>query len=263
LRFVFLILILKRRSFLAVQINIKELLEAGAHFGHQTSRWNPKMKKFNFEERNGIHIIDLQKTLNQVKAACEFLADCASSQKPILMVGTKKQAKDILKEAAQRCKVFWVTERWLGGTLTNLETIRRSVKRLKEIEQKQADGTLARLSKKESGSLMRELEKLRKNLDGIHEMDRLPGALFIVDPNREKIAVKEARRLGIPIVALIDTNCDPDEVDYPIACNDDAIRTINLIVGKVAQSIIEACGMNKDEIPEIREEEISATEERF
>jgi small subunit ribosomal protein S2 len=224
------------------------------------------MKKFIFEARNGIHIIDLQKTLNQVKVGCEFLANCVSGGKTILMVGTKKQAKEIIRDAARRCKVFWVTERWLGGTLTNLETIRRSVRRLREIEQKDADGTLARLSKKESSMLHRELEKLKKNLDGIHEMDRLPSALFVIDPNREKIAVKEARRLGIPIVALIDTNCDPDEVDYPIACNDDAIRTISVIVGKVEQAILEAQGMTKDEVSEMKasdEEEISAAEERF
>lgn len=248
---------------MAVQVSIKELLEAGAHFGHQTSRWNPKMRKFIFEARNGIHIIDLQKTLIQVKTACEFLASCVRDRKDILMVGTKKQAKEIVKDAAQKSGVFWVTERWLGGTLTNLETIRRSVKRLKEIERMDADGTLARLSKKESAMLKRELAKLRKNLDGIQEMDRLPGTLFVIDPTREKIAVQEARRLGVPIVALIDTNGNPEEVDYSIACNDDAIRTISLIVGKVEQAITEAKGSTKDVGEELTPEqsEISASRE--
>ena len=238
---------------MVIQVNIKELLEAGAHFGHQTSRWNPKMRNFIFEARNGIHIIDLQKTLGQVKTAFGFLGDCVSQGKSILMVGTKMQAKDIIKEAAKNCGVYWVTERWLGGTLTNLETIRRSVKRLREIQGKKDDGSLDRLSKKESASLLRELHKLNKNLDGIKDMDRLPGALFIVDPNREKIAVQEARRLGIPIIALIDTNCNPDEIDYPIACNDDAIRTISLIIGKVEQAILEARGMSKDVVSEVVE----------
>ncbi|MBI1871573.1 MAG: 30S ribosomal protein S2 [Chlamydiae bacterium] len=229
-----------------MEVSVRELLEAGAHFGHQSSRWNPKMKKFIFEERNGIHIIDLQKTVNQFKTAVQFLAHCIEQGEAILMVGTKKQAKEIVKTAAQQCGAFWVTERWLGGTLTNLQTIRKSVGRFKEIEQMQADGTMAQLSKKESASLTRELHKLKKNLMGIREMDRKPGALFVIDPNREKIAVEEARRLGVPIVALIDTNCDPDKIDYPIACNDDAIRTISLLVTKVEEIILQARGMNKD-----------------
>lgn len=247
---------------MVVQVSIRELLEAGAHFGHQTSRWNPKMKKFIFEARNGIHIIDLQKTLSQVKIACEFLSDCVKGGRSVLMVGTKKQAKEIIKDAAQKCEVFWVTERWLGGTLTNLETIRRSVKRLKELEGLVADGTMDKLSKKESASLLRELKKLKKNLAGIQEMDRLPGALFVVDPNREKIAVEEARRLGIPIVALIDTNCNPDVVNYPIACNDDAIRTISLLVSKVEQSLLEARGMDKGDDSLSAEEEVAVEEEK-
>ena len=225
---------------MAIQVSIKELLEAGAHFGHQTSRWNPKMRKFIYKKRNGIHIIDLQKTLGQVKIACQFLADCVAQGKEVLMVGTKKQAKEIVKDAAQRANVYWVTERWLGGTLTNLQTIRRSVKRLYEIEEKLAGQTTTYISKKEASALTREKNKLRKNLDGIHKMQKLPGALFVIDPNREKIAIEEARRLGIKIVALIDTNCDPDKIDYPVACNDDAIRTISLLVSKVEQAITEA-----------------------
>lgn len=231
---------------MVIQVSLRELLEAGAHFGHQTSRWNPKMKKFIFEARNGIHIIDLQKTTNQIKTACDFLASVVDNRKKVLMVGTKKQAKDLVKEAAKSSGSFFVTERWLGGTLTNLQTIRRSIRRLKELEQMEADGTMANLSKKEVSSLRREMTKLRKNLDGIQEMERLPGALFVVDPSKEKIAIEEARRLGIPIVALIDTNCNPDGIDYPIACNDDAIRTIALVVGKIGQVVQETRAMAKD-----------------
>ncbi|MBI1882621.1 MAG: 30S ribosomal protein S2 [Chlamydiae bacterium] len=252
---------------MSVQVSVKELLEAGAHFGHQSSRWNPKMKRFIFEKRNGIHIIDLQKTVNQLKVACDFLANCVLQKESILVVGTKKQAKEIVKTMAQNCGVFWVTERWLGGTLTNLETIRKSVSRLEEIEKLKTDGVMDRLSKKEAASLTRELARLKKNLGGIQKMDRKPGVLFVIDPSREKIAVEEARRLGIPIIALIDTNCDPDPVSYPIACNDDAIRTISLIVGKVEEAILEAKGLSKDRsggepqsvVPE-EQEELTAQE---
>lgn len=229
-----------------IQVNVRELLEAGAHFGHQSSRWNPKMKKFIFEKRNGIHIIDLQKTVNQIKVACQFLAGCIENGQSILMVGTKKQAKEIVKASAQKCGVFWVTERWLGGTLTNLETIRRSVKRFNELEKIHDEGTDSTISKKEMSSISRELVKFRKNLEGIRRMDRLPGALFVIDPNREKIAIQEAKRLGVPIVAMIDTNCDPDGIDYHIACNDDAIRTISLLMSKIEAAILEARGMTKD-----------------
>ncbi len=229
-----------------IQVSVRELLEAGAHFGHQSSRWNPKMKKFIFEERNGIHIIDLQKTVGQIKTAFQFLTSCIEKGQSILMVGTKKQAKELVKAAAQKCGVFWVTERWLGGTLTNLETIRKSVRRFNELEKIQEEGSAAHISKKELSMVSRELVKLRKNLEGIRQMDRLPGAIFVIDPNREKIAIQEAKKLGVPIVAMIDTNCDPDQIEYPVACNDDAIRTIGLFMNKIEQSIIEARGMTKD-----------------
>ncbi len=242
-----------------IQVSVRELLEAGAHFGHQSSRWNPKMKKFIFEERNGIHIIDLQKTVGQIKTAFQFLTSCIEKGQSILMVGTKKQAKELVKAAAQKCGVFWVTERWLGGTLTNLETIRKSVRRFNELEKIQEEGSASNISKKELSMISRELVKLRKNLEGIRQMDRLPGAIFVIDPNREKIAIQEAKKLGVPIVAMIDTNCDPDQIEYPMACNDDAIRTIGLLMNKIEQSIIEAKGMTKDVV---LEEVVSAEGEK-
>jgi small subunit ribosomal protein S2 len=218
---------------------MKELLEAGVHFGHQTKRWNPKMKKFIFGKRNGIYIIDLQKTLRQFKEASKFVTDLASSGKNLLFVGTKRQAQDAIYEEANRCGMFYVNTRWLGGTLTNFTTIRRSIHRLKEIEGILAQEDNENLTKKERLRLEREKEKLQKNLQGIKEMDELPDALFVIDPKQEYIAVKEANILGIPVVAVVDTNCDPDLVDHVIPGNDDAIRAIRLFTARVADAVLE------------------------
>lgn len=220
-----------------ISIGIKELLEAGVHFGHQTKRWNPKMKKFIFDARNGIYIIDLSKTLAQLETATEVLRKVAGNGGKVLLVGTKKQAQEAVKEAATACGQFYVTERWLGGTLTNLKTIRRSINRLKEIEKMEADGTMSQYGKQEQSALRREAARLHKNLDGIRGMEQLPEALFVIDIKREHNAVAEARRLKIPLVAIVDTNCDPDLVDYPIAGNDDAIRSIRLVLGTLVQAI--------------------------
>src|SRR5438132_12195531 len=217
---------------------MKELLEAGVHFGHQTKRWNPKMKKYIFGKRNGIYIIDLQKTLKLFKEASAFVSDLASQGKRVLFVGTKRQAQDAILEEANRCGMFYVNNRWLGGTLTNFTTVRRSIERLKELEAVLAD-TDKELSKKERAALDREREKLQKNLIGIREMDSLPDSLFVIDPKKEYIAVKEAKKLGIPIVAIVDTNCDPDDIDYVIPGNDDAIRTIRLVTARLADAVIE------------------------
>jgi len=221
-------------------IDVKTLLEAGVHFGHQTGRWNPKMQKFIFGARNGIHIFDLTKTAPQIEAAVEFIKDIVRDRKSVLFVGTKKQARNAVKEAALRCGEFYVVERWLGGTLTNLQTIRRSVKRYDQLESLETSEAVSAIPKKELARLRRELAKLRKNLEGIRRMEKLPGALFVVDILREEIAVREARRLNIPVVAIVDSNADPDLVDFPIAGNDDAIRAINLIVNLVADAILEA-----------------------
>jgi len=218
---------------------MKELLEAGVHFGHQTKRWNPKMKKFIFGKRNGIYIIDLQKTLKQFKEASKFVTDLAAAGKNLLFVGTKRQAQDAIYEEANRCGMFYVNTRWLGGTLTNFSTIRKSIHRLKEIEGILAQDDNENLTKKERLRLDREKEKLEKNLTGIKEMDELPDALFVIDPKQEYIAVKEANILGIPVVAVVDTNCDPDLVDHVIPGNDDAIRAIRLFTAKVADAILE------------------------
>lgn len=217
---------------------IKQLLEAGTHFGHQRSKCNPKMKEFIFTEKSGIYIIDLQKTVDALLKACNFLYDVAHNGQSILFVGTKKQARDIIKEAAEKSGMFYVTERWLGGLLTNFETIRKSVLRLEKIEGMKADRTFEKLSKKEGSQLNKELLRLKKNLDGVHEMKKLPEALFVIDPNRESIAVKEAVRLKIPIAALVDTNCDPDLIDYAIPGNDDAIRSVRLITGIIMDYVI-------------------------
>ncbi|MGA1237486.1 MAG: 30S ribosomal protein S2 [Limisphaerales bacterium] len=223
-----------------ITIGIKELLEAGVHFGHQTRRWNPRMKKYIFDARNGIHIIDLSKTMGQLEAACNFLEQTVSKGGKVLFVGTKKQAQQAVREAAEACGQPFVTERWLGGTLTNLKTIKRSLGRLKHIEQLETDGSINGYVKQEQSSLRREMARLVKNLGGIRTLDQNPNAVFIVDIKREHNAVAEARRLKIPIVALVDTNCDPDIVDLPIAGNDDAIRSVRLILNTVVQAITRA-----------------------
>ena len=220
-------------------VSMKQLLEAGVHFGHQTRRWNPKMAKYIFTERNGIYIIDLQKTVKKVDEAYAFLRDVAAEGKSILFVGTKKQAQEAIKEEALRANMFYVNERWLGGMMTNFQTIQKRVNRLKELEAMEADGTFEVLTKKEVQGLRHEMEKLEKYLGGIKEMNKLPGALFVVDPRKERIAVAEARKLNIPIVAIVDTNCDPDEVDYVIPGNDDAIRAVKLLTGRMADAIME------------------------
>ncbi len=220
-------------------ISMKQLLEAGVHFGHQTRRWNPKMAPYIFTERNGIYIIDLQKTVRKIDEAYMFVRDLAMEGKSILFVGTKKQAQESIESEAKRCGMFYVNNRWLGGTLTNFRTIQTRIKKLNEIDKMEADGQFDVLPKKEVIKLCAEREKLLKNLGGIREMKKLPGALFIVDPRKERIAVQEARILGIPIVAIVDTNCDPDEIDYVIPGNDDAIRAVKLIAGKLADAVLE------------------------
>ena len=220
-------------------ISMKQLLEAGVHFGHQTSRWNPKMKEYIFIERNGIYIIDLQKTVKKIEEAYYFVRDLAMEDKTILFVGTKKQAQESIEQEAKRCDMYYVNQRWLGGMLTNFKTIQGRIARLRKIEQMEATGEFDLLPKKEVIQLKLEQSKLEKNLGGIKEMKKLPGALFIVDPRKEHIAVAEARTLHIPIVAIIDTNCDPDEVDYPIPGNDDAIRAVKLITAKMADAVLE------------------------
>jgi small subunit ribosomal protein S2 len=223
-----------------LSIGIKELLEAGVHFGHQTRRWNPKMKPFIFDARNGIHIIDLSKTLTQLETACDFLTESVRKGGKILMVGTKKQAQQAIKQTARDCGQFHVTERWLGGTLTNYATVKRSIARLKEIEKMEADGSINHYVKQEQSVIRREAARLHKYFDGIRAMDRMPGAVFVVDIKREHNAVAEARRLKIPVVAIVDTNCDPELVDYPIAGNDDAIRSVRMILATVAQVVTQA-----------------------
>ncbi len=218
---------------------IKQLLEAGVHFGHQTNRWNPKMEKFIFGEKSGIYIIDLEKTENFLKEAREFMKDVARAGSYVLFVGTKKQAQGIVKEQALQCGMFYVNERWLGGTLTNFSTIRKSVKKLKDLENTKTDGMYDSVSKKEKASINKKIEKLNKTFEGIRGMDRLPGALFVVDSKKEGIAVREANKLSIPLVALVDTNCDPDAIDYVIPGNDDAIKSISLITSLITESIIE------------------------
>ena len=220
-------------------ISMKQLLEAGVHFGHQTRRWSPKMAPYIFTERNGIYIIDLQKTVKKVDEAYDFLRSVAEEGKSILFVGTKKQAQEAVKEEALKSGMFYVNERWLGGMMTNFATIRKSINRLKELEAMEEDGTFEVLSKKEVLALKREQEKLEKSLGGIKDMEELPGALFIVDPRKERIAVAEAKKLNIPIVAIVDTNCDPDEIDYVIPGNDDAIRAVKLLTSRMADAVIE------------------------
>ena len=221
-------------------ISMKQLLEAGVHFGHQTRRWNPKMAEYIYTERNGIHIIDLQKSVGKVDEAYNAISDIVADGGTILFVGTKKQAQEAIATEAERCGMFYVNERWLGGMLTNFKTIQSRINRLKEIEAMQEDGTFDVLPKKEVIELRKELAKLQKNLGGIKEMKRIPDAIFIVDPKKERICVQEAHALGITLIGIADTNCDPDELDYVIPGNDDAIRAVKLIVAKMADAVIEA-----------------------
>ena len=227
---------------IVLSIGVKELLESGVHFGHQTKRWNPKMKPFIFDARNGIHIIDLSKSLAQLETACDYLHSIVAKGGSVLFVGTKKQAQEAVKESAKSCGQLYVTERWLGGTLTNFNTIKRSIARLKTIEKWETDGTINNYGKQEQSMYRREAARLFKNLDGIRSMDKYPAAMFVVDIKREHNAVAEGRRLKIPIVALVDTNCDPELVTYPIAGNDDAIRSVRLILQTVVQTLIQARG---------------------
>src|SRR3990172_3429206 len=227
-------------------ITMKELLEAGVHFGHQTKRWNPKMKQYIFGERNGIYIIDLQKTLRLFKEATQFVTELASQGKTVLFVGTKRQAQDAIAEEAQRCNMFFVNQRWLGGLLTNFATIQKSIKRLRELDTMATDGRYELLPKKEVTRLERERKALEKNLSGIKDMSGLPDAIFVIDSKNEEIAVAEARRLGIPVIAIVDTNCDPDFVDYVIPGNDDALRAIRLFASKISESVIEGQAVVKD-----------------
>jgi small subunit ribosomal protein S2 len=245
-------------------INMKELLEAGVHFGHQTRRWNPKMKPYIFGARNGIHIIDLQKTVKLLRATYNYIIKNVADGYSVLFVGTKKQAYDSVVEETERCGMFYVVNRWLGGTLTNFQTIRKSIARLKELESMKEDGSINRYTKKEALKMEKELFKLEKNLGGIKDMDELPGAVFVVDPKRERIAVKEARKLGIPVVAIADSNCDPDEIDFIIPGNDDAIRAIRLICSKIAEACIEGHNLAEERLKaeaEMRKEQETAQEE--
>ena len=233
-------------------LTMKELLEAGVHFGHQTKRWNPKMQKYIFGERNGIYIIDLQKTLKKFREAYAFVRDLAADGGTVLFVGTKKQAQETVLEETGRCGQYYVNHRWLGGTLTNFTTIRKSIARLKKLDEMSETGEYERLPKKEVIGLERERGKLQSALVGIKNMDRLPSAIFIIDPKKESIAVEEARRLAIPIVAIVDTNCDPSGIDYPVPGNDDAIRSVRLITSRIADAIIEVSGsLAKQEVEEV------------
>ncbi|WP_163971246.1 30S ribosomal protein S2 [Oceanobacillus halotolerans] len=240
-------------------ISMKQLLEAGVHFGHQTRRWNPKMKKYIFTERNGIYIIDLQKTVKKVDEAYNYVKDVAANGGTILFVGTKKQAQDSVRDEATRSGMFYVNQRWLGGTLTNFQTIRKRINRLKDIERMEEDGTFDVLPKKETVDLLKEKERLVKFLGGIKEMDKLPDALFVIDPRKERIAIAEAHKLNIPIIGIVDTNCDPDEIDYVIPANDDAIRAVKLLTSKMADAILEV--KQGEETEEVQQEEETTTAE--
>ena len=235
-------------------ISMKQLLEAGVHFGHQTRRWNPKMGEYIYTERNGIYIINLQKTVKKIVEAYDFIKEIAESGESILFVGTKKQAQDSIKEEAERVGMYYVNARWLGGMLTNFKTIQKRIERLNQLKKMEEDGTFDLLTKKEATKLKLEIEKLEKYLGGIKDMKKLPGALFVVDPRKEKIAVAEAHKLGIPVVAIVDTNCDPDEVDYVIPGNDDAIRAVKLIASTMANAIIEG-NQGEDALPAAPEAE--------
>ncbi|MBO6133546.1 MAG: 30S ribosomal protein S2 [Lachnospiraceae bacterium] len=239
-------------------ISMKQLLEAGVHFGHQTRRWNPKMKPYIYTERNGIYIIDLQKTVGKVDEAYNAVGDAVADGGTVLFVGTKKQAQDAIKQEAERCGMYYVNERWLGGMLTNFKTIQSRIKRLKEIENMAKDGTFDVLPKKEVALLQKEHDKLQKNLGGIKEMKRLPNVIFVVDPKKEHICVQEAKILGITLIGIADTNCDPEELDYVIPGNDDAIRAVKLIVSKMADAVVEA---NQGQAEEVEEESGELQEE--
>ncbi|MFB1049545.1 30S ribosomal protein S2 [Paraliobacillus sp. JSM ZJ581] len=241
-------------------ISMKQLLEAGVHFGHQTRRWNPKMKKYIFTERNGIYIIDLQKTVKKVDEAYNFIKQIAEEGGNVLFVGTKKQAQESVKEEAIRSGMYYINQRWLGGTLTNFDTIRKRINRLKDIERMAEDGTFDVLPKKEVVGLLKEKDRLVKFLGGIKEMKQIPDALFIIDPRKERIAVAEAHKLNIPIVGIVDTNCDPDEIDYVIPANDDAIRAVKLLTGKMADAILEAKQGEVTEEVETEEEAVEVEE---
>ena len=238
-------------------VAMKQLLEAGVHFGHQTRRWDPKMAEYIFQARNGIHIIDLQKTSKKLDEAYAFLKEQAEEGKTVLFVGTKKQAQECVKEAAEKCGMYYVDQRWLGGMLTNFDTIRARVQRLKDLEAMQEDGTFDVLPKKEVILLKKEMEKLERNLGGIKEMDKIPGVIFLVDPKKERIAVLEAKKLNIPVIGLVDTNCNPEEVDYAIPGNDDAIRAVKLIADVMANAIIEGHQGESEDTTETNFEEVS------
>ncbi|MFC4557150.1 30S ribosomal protein S2 [Virgibacillus kekensis] len=237
-------------------ISMKQLLEAGVHFGHQTRRWNPKMKKYIFTERNGIYIIDLQKTVKKVDEAYKYVKDIAANGGTVLFVGTKKQAQDSVRDEATRSGMFYVNQRWLGGTLTNFQTIRKRINRLKDIERMEEDGTFEVLPKKEVVDLLKEKDRLVKFLGGIKEMNKLPDAMFVIDPRKERIAIAEAHKLNIPIIGIVDTNCDPDEIDYVIPANDDAIRAVKLLTSKMADAILEV--KQGEETEEVQAEEAVA-----
>ena len=245
-------------------VAMKQLLEAGVHFGHQTRRWDPKMAEYIFQARNGIHIIDLQKTSKKIDEAYKFIKDVAEEGKTILFVGTKKQAQECVKDAAIKSNMFYVDQRWLGGMLTNFKTIRKRIERLNKLEEMENDGTFDVLPKKEVAALKNEKEKLEKNLGGIREMKEMPGAMFVVDPKNERIAVLEAKKLNIPIVGLVDTNCNPEDVDYPIPGNDDAIRAVKLITDVMANAIIEGRqgeALDNEQVEEVTSEEPTSIEE--
>ncbi len=247
-----------------MNVTLQDLLVAGTHFGHLTRRWNPKMRKYIFMERNGIHIIDLKKSLESLQLAMQALGQIVRGGDKVLFVGTKKQAKDVIKDAAERCNMYYVTERWLGGMLTNFSTIKKSIKRLKNIEKMSTDGTYDKITKKEILSLEREREKLEKVLGGIREMTRLPGALFVVDVRKEAIAVAEANKLGIPVAAIVDTNCDPSPITYPIPGNDDAFKSISLISRAISDAVLEAqSGLQKEMISEEEESDEETFKKRM
>ncbi len=242
-------------------VAMKQLLEAGVHFGHQTKRWDPKMAEYIFQARNGIHIIDLQKTSKKLDEAYSFMKEQAEEGKTVLFVGTKKQAQDCMKEAAEKCGMYYINQRWLGGMLTNFTTIKKRIDRLNQLEKMQEDGTFDVLPKKEVILLKKEMEKLEKNLGGIKEMNEMPGVLFIVDPKKERNAILEARKLNIPVIGLVDTNCNPEDVDYAIPGNDDAIRAVKLIADVMANAVIEGRQGEAPEVTETVEEQEVATEE--